>query len=174
MADVSWCTTCGETLGDINDQCRDPHRQANGRPMPLGTFLNAPKPTPASIGYKVEDHSQKMWCGACGDEVPFGTVCKSNKHSQRPIILDGDMVNHPSHYNKGKIECIEFLEDQGLGFHLGNAIKYLVRAGAKDPAKVIEDLKKAVWYIERKIELLTAEKESRTPLRPNDMPKRAT
>lgn len=62
-----------------------------------------------------------------------------------------DPVNHPSHYTDGKIEVIDFIEDKKLGFCLGNAVKYIARAGKKDPAKEIEDLKKAVWYIERRI-----------------------
>lgn len=78
-------------------------------------------------------------------------------------------VTHPIHYNQGKIECIEFLEDQDLGFHLGNVVKYVVRAGKKDSAKTIEDLEKAAWYLNRKIELLKAVREQRKPLRPNDM-----
>ena len=60
-----------------------------------------------------------------------------------------DAVNHPAHYNRGKIEVIDFIEDQRLGFHLGNAIKYICRSGAK--ADAVTDLKKAVWYINRKI-----------------------
>lgn len=60
-------------------------------------------------------------------------------------------VNHPSHYTDGKIEVIEFIEDKGLGFCLGNAIKYISRAGKKDPNKEIEDLEKAIWYIKRRI-----------------------
>lgn len=63
-------------------------------------------------------------------------------------------VQHPAHYTTGKIECIDYIEDKELGFHLGNAVKYITRAGKKDPAKTIEDLEKAVWYIQRKIELL--------------------
>lgn len=63
-------------------------------------------------------------------------------------------VNHPSHYNTGKIEVIDFIEDQKLSFHLGNAVKYICRAGRKDPAKVLEDLEKAVWYIRRYEEFL--------------------
>lgn len=63
-----------------------------------------------------------------------------------------DNVNHPEHYNKGKIEVIDFIEDQSLGFHLGNAVKYICRAGVKDPEKEIEDLKKAIWYIQRYID----------------------
>lgn len=63
-----------------------------------------------------------------------------------------DNVNHPSHYTFGNIEVIDAIEDWGLGYHLGNAIKYIARAGKKDPTKTIEDLKKAVWYINRYIE----------------------
>lgn len=62
-----------------------------------------------------------------------------------------DPVNHPSHYTTGKIEVIDFIEDKELGFHLGNAVKYIARAGKKDPAKTIEDLKKAQWYLTRHI-----------------------
>lgn len=62
-----------------------------------------------------------------------------------------DAVNHPLHYTSGKIETIDFIEDQGLNFHRGNAVKYIVRAGKKDPEKEIEDLKKAAWYINREI-----------------------
>ncbi len=62
-----------------------------------------------------------------------------------------DSVNHPSHYTDGKIEVIDFIEDKKLGFCLGNAVKYISRAGKKDPTKEVEDLKKALWYIERRI-----------------------
>jgi len=66
-------------------------------------------------------------------------------------------VDHPSHYNTGKIEVIDFIEDQNLNFSRGNALKYLVRAGVKDKAKEVEDLQKAVWYINREIEVLSKE-----------------
>ena len=66
-----------------------------------------------------------------------------------------DNVNHPSHYTAGhRIEVIEFLEDWMLPFHLANAVKYIARAGRKDPDKTVEDLKKADWYINRYIDLL--------------------
>ena len=60
-----------------------------------------------------------------------------------------DPVNHPSHYTDGKYETIEFIERHGFSFHEGNAIKYISRAGKKDPSKMIEDLEKALWYIKR-------------------------
>lgn len=69
-----------------------------------------------------------------------------------------DNVNHPAHYTDGKIEVIDYIEDKKLGYHLGNAVKYISRAGKKDPEKEIEDLEKAVWYIQRRIRKLKAEK----------------
>ena len=65
-----------------------------------------------------------------------------------------DVVNHPSHYTDGKIEVIDFIEDKGLNFHRGNAVKYIARAGKKDPNREIEDLQKAVLYLDREIERL--------------------
>lgn len=62
-----------------------------------------------------------------------------------------DNVNHPLHYTDGKIEVIDFIEDKGLNFHRGNAVKYIARAGKKDPNKEIEDLQKAAWYLNREI-----------------------
>jgi hypothetical protein len=67
------------------------------------------------------------------------------------------VVNKPKHYTDGKIEVIDFIEDKNLGFHLGNSIKYISRAGKKDPTKEIEDLEKAQWYLKRRIEQLTKE-----------------
>jgi hypothetical protein len=66
-------------------------------------------------------------------------------------------VDHPSHYNSGKIEVIDFIEDQDLNFSRGNALKYLCRAGKKEGSKEVEDLQKAAWYINREIERLTKE-----------------
>jgi hypothetical protein len=65
-----------------------------------------------------------------------------------------DPVNRPSHYTDGKIEVIEFIEDKKLGFCLGNAIKYIARAGKKNPDKTIEDINKAIWYLNRYIKEL--------------------
>ena len=62
-----------------------------------------------------------------------------------------DNVNHPSHYTDGSIEVIDYIEDKGFNYHLGQAIKYISRAGKKDPAKYVEDLEKARWYISREI-----------------------
>lgn len=73
------------------------------------------------------------------------------------VGLPTDPVNRPAHYTDGKIEVIDFIEDKKLGYHLGNAIKYIARAGKKDPAKTAEDLEKAIWYIKRHIQCVTAQ-----------------
>lgn len=62
-----------------------------------------------------------------------------------------EKVNHPKHYNFGSIEVIQVIEDWNLDFSLGNTIKYIGRAGYKDPNKKKEDLQKALWYLKRSI-----------------------
>jgi len=61
-------------------------------------------------------------------------------------------VNHPEHYGgeNNPYEAIKVIEAWKLNFHLGNAVKYISRAGKKDNLK--QDLEKAIWYIKRYIE----------------------
>jgi hypothetical protein len=68
----------------------------------------------------------------------------------KPASEDG--VNHPPHYGgaESPYEAIKVIEAWALGFHLGNAVKYIARAGKKGDA--IEDLKKAAWYLAREIQ----------------------
>jgi hypothetical protein len=66
------------------------------------------------------------------------------------VRLNPDTVNHPPHYTAGKIEVIDFIEDQQLGYHLGNVVKYICRADHKGSR--LEDLWKAAWYLDREIE----------------------
>lgn len=63
-----------------------------------------------------------------------------------------DAVNNPAHYTDGGIETIDYIEAKGLGYHLGNAVKYISRAGKKGTNQGLEDLKKAQWYLARAIE----------------------
>ena len=69
-----------------------------------------------------------------------------------------DNVNHPTHYTYGSLEVIDAIEGLLLPYHLGNAVKYIARAGRKDPAKTEEDLRKAIWYINRYITFLGKQK----------------
>lgn len=76
-------------------------------------------------------------------------------------IKQTDTVNSPSHYNQTNIEAIDIIEDVTAGYqsnvkyHIGNAIKYLIRAPFKN--NTVEDLKKAVWYINRAVGKLEGE-----------------
>ena len=73
--------------------------------------------------------------------------------SNMPITMTepvADPVNHPAHYKVGGIETIDFIEAKALGYHLGNAVKYITRADHK--GNRLQDLQKAKWYIDRAIE----------------------
>lgn len=67
------------------------------------------------------------------------------------MALEHDEVNHPLHYTMGRFEVIDVIEDWTLGYHLGNTVKYIARAGKKDGSDFLTDLKKARWYLDRKI-----------------------
>jgi len=69
-----------------------------------------------------------------------------------------EAINHPAHYGGDTpYEAIKVIEAWELGFCLGNTVKYISRAGKKDPAKRIEDLEKAAWYLHHHIEQLKKE-----------------
>lgn len=76
-----------------------------------------------------------------------------------------DNVKNPSYYNRGKIEVWEFIEDQGLDYHTGNAVKYIARAGYKDSSKEVEDLQKAIAFLERKIKVLNGTTDTNTEIK---------
>ena len=61
-----------------------------------------------------------------------------------------DLVNNPPHYKTGGIETIDYIEAKELNFHLGNAVKYISRANHKGTP--IEDIRKAIWYLERELD----------------------
>jgi hypothetical protein len=67
-----------------------------------------------------------------------------------------EQVNHPQHYGgeNNPYEAIKVIEAWDLDFHLGNTVKYISRAGKKGTDKELQDLKKALWYLERKIDNL--------------------
>jgi len=86
-------------------------------------------------------------CDECGDQAitlisGICNTCLSKKDSK-------DVIDYPKHYNAGKIQPIDAIEDWDLDFRLANAVKYIARHKHKGSAKV--DLEKAVWYIQRYI-----------------------
>lgn len=113
------------------------------------------------IGWR-SDYSGKIYNNSSNDARIIGEVRNKpgfdlkgldehlNTRQEAETIYDP--IEHPSHYNEGrKYETIDVIEDWNLGYHLSNALKYLSRYNRKGDG--IQDLKKAVWYIQRKIKL---------------------
>lgn len=67
------------------------------------------------------------------------------------VKAPGSDPTSPDYYRVGGIETIDFIKAKSLDYYLGNAVKYISRAGKKDPEKEAEDLRKAIWYLNRKI-----------------------
>jgi hypothetical protein len=67
-----------------------------------------------------------------------------------------EQVNHPQHYGgeDNPYEAIKVIEAWELDFHLGNTVKYISRAGKKEKDKELQDLNKALWYLQRRIDNL--------------------
>jgi hypothetical protein len=80
-------------------------------------------------------------------------VCGANVFCECPPIKV-EQVNHPNHYGgeDNLYEAIKVIDAWDLGFSLGNTVKYISRAGKKD--KELQDLKKALWYLQHHIETL--------------------
>ena len=113
-----------------------------------------------------KEKAQGRWPKYCPECLPkYSKVPKKKEETVQTIVekiaqtigepevkavpKNEDVVNHPSHYTRGNIEVIDFIEDQQLPYHLGNVIKYIARAGYKGDK--LEDLKKARWYLDRYI-----------------------
>lgn len=95
-----------------------------------------------------------------GTEILYKRVDKESSNdteknsSEAKPLPEQSAVNHPSHYNMGKYEVIDVINDWNLNFQKGNAVKYIARAGHKDPSKEIEDLEKALFYINYEVSRL--------------------
>jgi hypothetical protein len=75
---------------------------------------------------------------------------RANDLECAPSRRNMSTIDHPDHYQGQNLEAIDVIEAFDLNFSLGNAIKYILRAGRKGVRK--EDLEKAVWYINREID----------------------
>lgn len=85
-------------------------------------------------------------------EAVHREVKKRGRPAKQLSSSSHDPVNSPAHYTAGGIETIDYIEAKQLNYHLGNVVKYVSRAGKK--SEVLEDLKKARWYLEREIQRL--------------------
>lgn len=86
-------------------------------------------------------------------------MCRSQVEAEKARLAAEEAVKHPSHYGGGgdPFEVIKVIDAWGLGFKLGNAVKYIRRAGKKNPDTEIQDLEKAVFYINHRIEKLKSQ-----------------
>mgnify|MGYP003644023375 CR=1 FL=1 len=82
----------------------------------------------------------------------------SQKEEEEMTLVDYDMnstsheITHPDHYNTGRYETIDVIEDWGLDFHCGNALKYISRHKYKNDPR--GDIEKAIWYLQRYMETI--------------------
>ena len=91
-------------------------------------------------------------CFFCDDSLNDSTAPYFKQAYDIITSTENDPVNHPSHYCDGGIETIDFIkakltENEFVGYCKGNAMKYISRAGKKNPDKIKEDLAKAVFYL---------------------------
>jgi hypothetical protein len=93
-------------------------------------------------------------CSKCGEESWHEPCDMCFIKEEEKMAESKEQVNHPKHYNHGKFEVIDVIEDWELDFHIGNVVKYVSRAGRKSDDTEIQDLKKALWYLKRRIEIL--------------------
>lgn len=103
-------------------------------------------PDDASVPWTVESDSQATLDDVAKGGIPLEKLLD---------LMPGDPVNHPSHYTCYKgFEVVDIAEQ--LNFNRGNVVKYILRAGVKEPgrAKEVEDLRKAAWYCTREVERL--------------------
>lgn len=96
----------------------------------------------------MSDGEANIRCGGCGKDIQPGE--KLTEHDCK------ETVNHPQHYGGDTTyEAIKVIEAWGLGFCLGNTVKYIARADHKNNR--LEDLKKARWYLDREIKRVESE-----------------
>ena len=153
---------CDEFYGDIFSQLKNKLNKEDNMKFKVGDKVRIIRDS--SLCGKLEKYIgtiQEIESIVDGDGVPeYCLKGLEEKYSTMPrmyyfedeleLVEDNNAVNHPAHY-QGKIEVIDFIEDHNLNFNLGNAVKYISRAGKKNEGTYVQDLKKAIWYLEREV-----------------------
>ena len=128
------------------------------------SVIEAPQQKPVIFTINIKRNSERSTTvGSTPTNSATRSMLRRQNYGRKVGLMQTnthDPVNHPSHYTQGKIECIDFITDKKLNFCRGNAVKYIVRAGLKDPEKEIEDLEKAVFYLNREIQDLKERKQN--------------
>lgn len=116
----------------------------------LDTVARWPAEMPEGWGECTADEAARAAALPAKTTYPTGATRSADADELRY-----DHINHPPHYTHGGIEVIDAIEAWGLGFHLGNVVKYVARAGHKGDA--LSDLRKARWYLDREISRMEEE-----------------
>jgi CRISPR/Cas system-associated protein Cas5 (RAMP superfamily) len=95
---------------------------------------------------------EQKYIGEMYDDQQEFKGSPKTESSINKIEYKEDIIEHPKHYTFGSIEPIDVIEDWQLDFRLANVVKYIARAGKKDPQKKKQDLEKALWYLKRYID----------------------
>lgn len=127
------CEGCGETFIHKKEKAQD--RWPKYCPECLPKYSKVPKKK------EVDVTLENMVAKSKEVEVTLANRIAKTLGEPEVKVVEEDVINHPSHYTRGKIEVIDFIEDQQLPYHLGNVIKYIARAGYKGDK--LEDLKKS-------------------------------
>lgn len=106
----------------------------------------------SDLAFKISQGRGKLRMGRPPMRMQTIALGISDTSVKGRMLTAADNVNHPEHYKTGGIETIDFIEAKGLGYHLGNVVKYITRADHKGNRK--EDLLKAQWYLNRAISKL--------------------
>ena len=115
-------------------------------------------PTCVLCKHPVDSHEAGRGCTEIGCDDCFLVPAKSGGLEKMPFPGHvSDPVNHPSHYTQFGVEIIDVTEH--LNFCRGNTVKYIARAGLKNPEAELEDLEKALWYLTREINRIKKEKQ---------------
>jgi hypothetical protein len=118
--------------------------------------MNKEPKRPCSECMHLDVRENEYPCNVCNRYWPRRHTEGATDMWEPNIVVDAvDVVNSPRHYKQFPIEVIQLTRH--LNFNRGNAVKYLSRAGQKDPAREIEDLKKARWYVDDEIQRLTGD-----------------
>lgn len=164
------CRRCGDTFTVRTHEDYCPECEKVMTPPGTGVSKELTCEGCGTTFIHTKEKAQGRWPKYCPECLPkYSKVPKKQKEKEIVVTLANmvaktleepevkpveiptkeDVINHPSHYTRGKIEVIDFIEDQQLPYHLGNVIKYIARAGHKGDK--LEDLKKARWYLDRYI-----------------------
>lgn len=158
------CRRCGDTFTVRTHEDYCPECEKVMTPPGAGVSKELTCEGCGTTFIHTKEKAQGRWPKYCPECLPkYSKVPKKKEVAVEPVAQtieepevkvvevpkNEDVINHPSHYTRGKIEVIDFIEDQQLPYHLSNVIKYIARAGYKGDK--LEDLKKARWYLDRYI-----------------------